>query len=170
MNADRLLGALKQLAMDFWCGIGDRTMLSDWIQAAWNAGLEPGTPPAPTRTGAADGATAAWLLQLAHDIAGFELRAWDAEPFAMATLRRALDLFIAGQLSAQALCALVARLDAVFNGELAGTPHPAAGDAVPAWWLGDLWNACDWCDAHWTLHNSPHLLAEARRLQALLSA
>lgn len=173
VTSDRLQDLLRQLAMDFWCGIGDRAMLAAWIRAAWDAGLDPGVPPAPTRataSGDADAATTRWLVLQARDIAGFELRDWEAEPFAMTALHRALDLFIAGPLSAPALCALVGRLDAVFNGDLAGIPHHAGEDPAPAWWLGELWNACDWCDEHWTRESSPNLLAEAQRLRALLSA
>jgi len=31
-------------------------------------------------------------------------------------------------------------------------------------WLGDLWNACDWCDESWSLSNSPHLKEEADKV------
>ncbi|MCW1916522.1 hypothetical protein OJ996_23245 [Luteolibacter sp. GHJ8] len=30
--------------------------------------------------------------------------------------------------------------------------------------LGNLYNACDWCDDGWTLENSPYLAEEAGRV------
>ncbi len=36
--------------------------------------------------------------------------------------------------------------------------------------IGDLYNACDWCDESWTLENAPYLVEEAERvLKALQS-
>lgn len=34
--------------------------------------------------------------------------------------------------------------------------------------LGDLWNACDWCDASWTLDNSDYLRDESKRVAEAL--
>ncbi len=30
--------------------------------------------------------------------------------------------------------------------------------------LGDLYNACDWCDDTWTLENAPYLAEESARV------
>ncbi len=30
-------------------------------------------------------------------------------------------------------------------------------------WLGNLYDACDWCDEKWTHDNSPHLLIEVEK-------
>jgi hypothetical protein len=36
-------------------------------------------------------------------------------------------------------------------------------------WLGELWNACDWCDESWTLENQKHLKDTAERLLTTLN-
>jgi len=35
--------------------------------------------------------------------------------------------------------------------------------------IGDLWNACDWCDESWTLDNSEYLNSESRRVAETLA-
>lgn len=30
-------------------------------------------------------------------------------------------------------------------------------------WMGNLYNACDWCDETWTLEDNPHLLIEVEK-------
>jgi hypothetical protein len=72
---------------------------------------------------------------------------------------------LSGRTRPSDFCELISRLDCALitpEADLALCPYPG--------WLGDLYNACDWCDEHWTLSNHPHLgkiLLRCKELQGL---
>lgn len=164
---------LNRLAVEFWCGVGDLAELAPWADAA-NAEMGEVHPEV-------------WdlyivwsmenakelLLKIAKDVNGFKPTTWDAAPFAAAALKKALELFLAQKMSVQTLCQLVDLLDATF---VIGLPlasqseeNPSKFSSQKTSWLGNLYNCCDWCDASWTMDNSPHLVAEAQRVLGVLA-
>ena len=48
-------------------------------------------------------------------------------------------------MSVQEICNLINQLDGLYNIELAGVDNPNK-NSDDEWWLGDLWDCCDWCD------------------------
>ena len=166
---DKLRESLNRLAIEFWCGVGDLNELSSWADAAV---MEPSEfhplildlYPRPTPE-----LTTELLLRMAYEINGFRPASIEAEPLAIETLRKALDAFASQAMSVQSLCLLVNRLDLTFNIELAGIPRPTSTLADGQWWLGDLWNCCDWCDESWTHESSTHLHVEATRVFRLMA-
>jgi hypothetical protein len=60
-------------------------------------------------------------------------------------------------------------LDATFNVYLSqdSTARPIA--ETEEWWMGNLWNNCDWCDGSWSYENCPSLVDEAHRVVNMLS-
>ena len=165
---DKLREELNFLAMAFWCGVGNPVELSRWTDAAVTA-TDTFHPlilelyPQPTPELAAD-----LLLKMAADLNGLQPISVEAEPIAAEVLRRSLNAFATRDITIQALCKLVDRLDAAFNLDLAGVPRPEPVAADGQWWLGDLYNCCDWCDDGWTHESSAHLHEEAARVSRML--
>ena len=166
---DNLRENLNRLAIEFWCGVGDPNELSSWADAAV---VEPGEfhpliwdlYPQPSRE-----LTAELLLKMAYEVNCFRPVSLEAEPLAIEALRKALEAFAARAMSVQSLCLVANRLDLAFNIELSDVPRPTSTLASGQWWLGDLWNCCDWCDQSWTHDSSPHLHEEAARVSRMLA-
>jgi hypothetical protein len=162
---------LNRLTIEFWCGIGDLSELPSWADAAnqemgevhpdvWDLYVIKSTE-------AAEGL----LLKIAKDINKFQPASWEAEPFAVMALKRALELFLSKQISVQTLCQVVSVLDSMFVIGLVSVERPR--EHLPKSlekiaWLGNLYNCCDWCDDSWSFDNSQHLIVEARRLLTVL--
>lgn len=74
-----------------------------------------------------------------------------------AELKRQIRLLLDGEITPSTFCSFFNSMESalVVESEL------SAGDVD---FLGDLYNACDWCDGSWTLENSPHLAGEAARV------
>lgn len=143
---------LNRLATEFWFHSGDLAEVTPWVEAAYEAG-ETGVELAELWGCLDNERVRSHLQQLAREINGFEPWSAAAQPFAIAALEKGLRRYIAQEIDPSALCQLIANLDAAF---LDAPPLPG-GD----WWMGNLWNCCDWCDASWTFDSSPHLKAEA---------
>lgn len=167
---DEIREELNCLAMAFWCGAGNPDELARWADAVvlatdelhpliWE--LYP--LPAPELV-------EGLLLTMAADLNGFRPASVEAEPVAAEVLRRSLNAFTARDISVQALCRLVDRLDILFNVEMASVPRPQRLVADGQGWLGDLYSCCDWCDDSWTHETSAHLHDEAVRLSRLLGS
>ncbi len=109
------------------------------------------------------------LLTIAYEVNGFKPASVAGEALATEALKKALNAFVTQAMSVQSFCLLVNRLDLAFNTELAGIPRPTSTSADGQWWLGDLWNCCDWCDESWTHADSPHLHEEAARVAYILA-
>lgn len=107
--------------------------------------------------------------KLALDLNGFVLESWEALPYVQDVLKRALDNFIAHNMSVPALCKLVGELDCMFNIFLSDQPKPAAHSDWKEWWMGTLWDCCDWCGENRTLEDHPSLVAEASRVALMLA-
>lgn len=166
---NRLRETLNRLTVEYWAGLDDSVELSAWANAAAENPGELHTElwqlfptPDPERA-------AAILQRIALDVNGFSPTSLDAEPIAAEVLARAIGKLSAREISVPAFCQIVNRFDQVFNVELAGARQAAAPNDRERWWLGNLWNCCDWCDESWTQENCPDLLQEADRLLKELS-
>ena len=160
---------LNRIAVEFWCDVGILEDLPIVADAA-NADLGEAHPDIWDFYSCTSSEEAATLTRkLARELNGFIPDSWDALPYAQGALKRALEEFGARKISVQALCRLVETLDGTFNIYLSGLPIPESVQESDEWWMGDLWNKCDWCDGSWTYENSPALVAEARRVAAMLS-
>lgn len=166
---------LNRLAVEFWCGIGDISELPSWADAA---NLEMGEVHPDVwdfYNISNEGDAIQVLMKIAKDVNGFSPDSLLAEPYLINAFRKVLVLFLAKRISAQKLCSLVNSLDSVFA---IGFPtevriiNQSQRKAEPAneSWLGNLWNCCDWCDESWTFDNSYALVAEAKRLLAMLNS
>ncbi|AZP12551.1 hypothetical protein [Undibacterium parvum] len=160
---------LSRLAAEFWCGIGDLAELRTWADVANKETGEAHSQIWDIYTVADHKHATDLLLSMASDINGFKLESWEAEPFAMSAFKKALDAFFSRSMPVQTFCKLVEKLDATYNIGLAGVPKPESLQSHEEWWLGNLWNCCDWCDESWTMENSSPLLAEAQRVSKVLA-
>lgn len=160
---------LNRIAVEFWCGVG---VLEDLPIVADAANHELGEAHAEIWDfyGCTSIERAAELtLRLARELNEFVPESWEALPYAQAALRRMLTEFVAQEVSVQVLCKLIEQLDSTFNIYLSGVPQPDHTQDRGEWWMGNLWNNCDWCDGSWTYESCPSLVAEAHRVSKLLS-
>lgn len=105
------------------------------------------------------------LRQLAREINHFAVDSLDAEPFAQEALLIASKKLLQTTMTVPEYCQLVNQLDCAFNVAIDERPEPSGKRAEPdKWWMGDLYNHCDWCDDTWNHSNSRELLAETERL------
>lgn len=158
---------LNRLTVEFHYGVGDLSEVASWAAVAnaetgevhplvWDIFMTP-----------ASSAMTSLLTQMAWDISKFRPDSQEALPFAIDSLRKALTQFFARERTVQSLCELVSDLDTIHVLGLPNDDRPAGTpvNEVPAFfWLGNLWNCCDWCDASWTYENSQSLVDEARRV------
>jgi len=155
---------LNQLVIDYWCDVGNHEEVISWADAVnlhegeihpfFYELYDPSNTKNIERT----------LTSIAKDINGFEIKSWKSEPFAKMSLVKALKLFINENRSVQEICVLINKLDMLYNIELSGIENPEEEMNEGEWWLGNLWDCCDWCDETWNHKNSPHLITEAERL------
>lgn len=155
---------LNQLVIDHWCDAGNYEEVLAWIDAV---NMEQGEvhpyfyelyDPSNTQN------TTRTLTSIAKDINGFSIKSWESEPFAKRSLVKALQMFIDERKSVQEICVLINKLDMLYNIELSGVENQNKDTNDGEWWLGDLWNCCDWCDETWSYSNSSHLIIEAKRV------
>ncbi|MEX1366676.1 MAG: hypothetical protein AB1Z98_26355 [Nannocystaceae bacterium] len=80
-------------------------------------------------------------------------------------LKQQIDRLHAEQIAPYAFCRFICALEAYYldnASEIDGAiPYPD--------FLGDLWNACDWCDESWTLDNAEDLRDESARIAQTLA-
>lgn len=99
------------------------------------------------------------VCRLAKEVNGFEVNSLEAEPFAKEALAIATEQLLKENITVPKYCELIKQLDAAFNIAMDERPEP-----IKEWWMGDLWNCCDWCDESWNHRNSKELLDEAEGL------
>lgn len=159
---------LNRIAVEFWCGVGLIVELPVVADAA-NADLGEAHPDIwDFYTCSSDEDAAALTLRLAWELNRFVPASWEAVPYAQGALKRALEYFLAKKISVQILCKLVENLDATFNVHLSCYPNPSPLGESEKWWMGNLWNNCDWCEDSWTYENCPALVEEANRVATKL--
>ncbi len=160
---------LNRLAVGFWCETESIDALPSWVDLAcaeegevhplmWEL-LPPTSYEVIKDT----------ILKIAKDINNFEIISWESEPYAQDALAKAISSLIEETMPVQDFCKLVTLLDANYNSDLAGVEHPDAANLAEDWWLGNLWNCCDWCDSSWDHENSPDLIKEAKLISAKLA-
>jgi hypothetical protein len=74
-----------------------------------------------------------------------------------AELRRQIGLLLDRQISPSSFCQFFSSMEdkLVIDADLSG---------LEVAFLGDLFNACDWCDETWTLESAPYLAEESARV------
>lgn len=154
---------LNQLATDFWCEVGNSSDVIAWVDFVntEEGEIHPFFYELYDQSNIEN--TARILRAIAKDINEFEIESWQSEPFAKRSLFSALQLFITEKMSVQEICNLINQLDGLYNIELAGVGNPNE-NSDDEWWLGNLWDCCDWCDETWNHKNSQPLINEARRI------
>lgn len=154
---------LNQLATDYWCEVGNSNDVLSWLDLVNSEEGEIHPYFYDLYDQSSKDYTAQILRTIAKEINGFEIESWESEPFAKRSLFKALELFIAEKLTVQDICNLTTQLDGLYNIGLAGVENPN-DNADDEWWLGNLWNCCDWCDDTWNHGNSQPLVSEAKRI------
>lgn len=160
---------LNRLAVGFWCETENYHSLNKWIDLVsaessdfhpffWNL-LEYNSYEN----------TTSLLLKMANDINGFKIESWESEEYAQIELIKAIKLLLDDKMVVSKFCKLISLLDGNYNIDLAGVPHPKNSNSTEDWWLGNLWNCCDWCDSDWTIANSPELIEEAKLILSKLT-
>ena len=162
---------LNRLTTEFWIGVGVQSEVIVWLE-----GIPQHVKGVNSKVSELyafqtyEEATEA-LCQIAKNVNGFIPNSWEAEPYAIITLKKHINLFLDKKISVVSLCTLVQTLDANFisNG-FAGQPRPQQLQNLDKFdWLGNLWNCCDWCDEYWNYENSFHLVAEAKKVAIALN-
>jgi hypothetical protein len=153
---------LRRIAMEFWSGLGDAAAADSWAEDQLRNNLDPHPDVHELLFKKSRKEITVLLLRIAHDYEGFLPVSQEGEKEAIEILNGACDKFLREEITPSQFCRVVSTFDAGF---LDFTKLDERTFEYPAW-LGNLWNACDWCDESWTNANSPHLLAEAKRVLA----
>jgi hypothetical protein len=74
-----------------------------------------------------------------------------------AELKRQIRLLLDRQITPSTFCSFFNSMESALVIDSDLSPDEAA-------FLGDLYNACDWCDDTWTLENAPYLAEEGARV------
>lgn len=160
---------LNRVAVDFWCGVGLLEELPIIADTANNELGEAHPDIWDFYTCTSDALALVLTTKVALHLNSFVPESWEALPYAQNALKRALDNFVARKMSVQALCRLVEHLDTTFNIKLSSSPKPTALLEAKEWWMGTLWDCCDWCEEIRMFEDQPSLVAEAARVAAMLS-
>lgn len=158
---------LNQLAVDFWCGVGDLAELTRWADAANEATGEVHPDVWDLYTTQTDEEATQLTLNIAKDCNQFEPDSLSAELFVIKSFKKAINLFLSQQLTIQKFGALVYQLDANFViGHAANSkylsPYPN--------WLGNLWHFFDWCDGTWPDSHVQGVVFEASRVLKIIAS
>jgi hypothetical protein len=129
---------LNQLAVDFWCGVGDVHELSRWADAANEATGEVHPDVWDIYTSQTYEAVEQLVLKIAYHCNQFEPTALNAEPHAIKTCQKAIQLLLMHSLSTERFCDVINLLDTNFVTIVRSSASPYPN------WLGNLWNCCDW--------------------------
>jgi hypothetical protein len=89
------------------------------------------------------------FLEFVRTRLGFEYLSARGMAAIEAILLELTDCIQARSLSVPDFCKSVRQIDGALSGLCSGLSWPEG--------LGELWNACDWCDDGWTFDNQPHL-------------
>ena len=159
MDHDRLL---KYLTVLYWLGSSDHDAVISWAEQEFSQNPDPHPLLADIFGGHTD--VGQLLSEIAFGRLGFAPASTDGESFAKAILASSLRQFLAREISPHELCQLVWAID---NKYLDASPREGQSVAYYPQWLGDLWNACDWCDETWGYSSAPQLVSKA---QAVLNS
>ena len=101
------------------------------------------------------------LLSLAQKkIPNFSETSEEIENLSAKLLLKNLQSYLKEEISPNVLCRMIVNMECTFLGAPRSMP---TGVAYYPEWLGDLWNACDWCEDSWTFENSPHLASKVEQ-------
>lgn len=104
---------------------------------------------------------ASLLLQLIQATdPSFSADSVEAEILTARYFLKLLEHYQNGQISPFDLCRIFNNIEIGFMGAARNLP---VNIAYYPTWMGNLYNACDWCDETWTLEDNPHLLIEVEK-------
>ena len=95
------------------------------------------------------------FIEISHP--GFQLKADGFLLACRAELRRQIALLLDGKITPVVFCRFFNSMEIDLI-----TDHSFSSDDLG--FLGDLYNACDYCDDRWTLQNTPYLAEECTRV------
>ena len=147
---------LKRLTVLYWLGVEDPDAASAWAEQEVSS--NPDAHPLVTEVFAGRMDIGHLLQEIASQQFGFHPSSEDGEFYARLILISYLRRFVAREISPYELCAIVLAID---NKYLDIRPLDDPAIAYYPEWLGDLLNACDWCDETWTHASAGHLVTEA---------
>ena len=145
---------LKRLAVLYWLGLSDPQAKDAWTMAEYETSSDPDHNLHELLIN--DPQTEDRLLNLAKSLLAFEPASKEGIEYAKLVLHSELHKFLNREVSAEAICSLVNRIDLQYLDAI-----PRENEFYYPTWIGDLWNCCEYCDDTWTLESSPHLVKEA---------
>jgi hypothetical protein len=160
---------LNRLAVGFWCETESLDELPKWVDLACAEYGEVHPLMWELLSPKSYEAIKTLIIKISKDLNSFEITSWESEPYAQDVLAKAINSLIEEEMRVQDFCKLVTLLDANYNCDLAGVEHPNLANIAEDWWLGDLWDCCDWCDSSWNHGNSPELIKEAKVISEKLA-
>jgi len=95
----------------------------------------------------------------------FDLHTSEGETILKEMLCEQIELLLHHTISPLLFCTFIQQLESLYL----DTSQPVNGQITYPDFLGDLWNACDWCDATWTIENAEYLQEEATRILRTLT-
>lgn len=90
----------------------------------------------------------------------FSVDCVEAEVLAAHYFLNILARYQFGEIRPFELCRIFNNIEIGFMGAARNLP---VNIAYYPTWMGNLYNACDWCDETWTLEDNPHLLIEVEK-------
>ena len=153
-----MIKQLDRIAFEYWAGVGSKLDLEAWAESE----LRKDVPHADAceMFNLSEEEAEKNSIRLAAEVLNFEPVSEKGEKWAKVLLKQYCKKLLSEEITPFEFCRLVQVFDANFLGlrtlENGSLEYPA--------WLGDLWNNCDWCDETWSLSNSTHLEAEARKV------
>ncbi len=149
---------IDKIAFEYWSNFGSKQDLEDWAEIELRK--DNPHPDACELLSLNPLDAEKYSLKLAHELLGFHPVSELGEKYAKELLVVCGEKLLKGEISPSRFCRLVTTYDLSFL----GMHRLENGDLEYPEWLGDLWNSCDCCDESSSLSNSPHLVAEVKKV------
>ena len=156
---------LKHLTVLYWLDRSDHAAVVAWAEREYSTNPDP--HPLLTDIFARQTDVGKLLTEIAAERLSFDPTSEDGESFARSILATQLRRFIAREISPHDVCKIICLIEGRYLGAR------STGDESVYYypmWLGDLWNACDWCDETWTHNSAGYLETEAQTVLDSLEA
>jgi hypothetical protein len=148
---------LKHLAVLYWLGGEDFEAVSSWAEREYSVASD--RHPRLHEVFRECNNPEALLVDIAAQQLSFSPSSLDGERFALRILTHELRRFLSREITPSQICKLVCAIDNQYLGA-----HPMDDRKMVYYptWLGNLYNACDWCDETWRHADCEHLIDEAK--------
>ena len=147
---------LKYLAVLYHLGGEDSDAVTSWAETEFATNPEPHPLAEHLFLPTTDARSI--LVAIAKKRFGFDPISPDGDQYVRQVMSQYLARFLKRDITPIELCRIVVDVDAQYGDGEFPPEHP-----IPSW-VGELWNACDWCDETWTHDSAQFLVAESRRL------